>query len=205
MSINCENMLPELKDCNFHIACDVDNPLCGENGCSHIFGPQKGATPELVEQMDVWMARYAQLSRFYNCDPDYPGSGAAGGLGFAFRTFLHGNLEPGINIVLDEIGIESQMKTADVVITGEGRLDGQTVRGKAPIGVARLARKYGKPFSPFPAPSRPMLPACNQAGITAFFPILRQVSTLEDAMKPVNAQKNMCDTVEQVFRLLKLK
>nr|WP_294666931.1 glycerate kinase [uncultured Blautia sp.] len=203
-SINCENMLPELKDCNFHIACDVDNPLCGENGCSRIFGPQKGATPELVEQMDVWMARYAQLSRSYNCDPDYPGSGAAGGLGFAFRTFLHGNLEPGINIVLDEIGIESQMKTADVVITGEGRLDGQTVRGKAPIGVARLARKYGKPVLAFSGSVTEDAAACNQAGITAFFPILRQVSTLEDAMKPVNAQKNMCDTVEQVFRLLRL-
>lgn len=203
-AINCENMLPELKDCNFRIACDVDNPLCGENGCSHIFGPQKGAMPELVERMDVWLNRYAELSRFYNCDPDYPGSGAAGGLGFAFRTFLHGNLEPGINIVLDEIGIESQMKTADVVITGEGRLDGQTVRGKAPIGVARLARKYGKSVLAFSGSVTDDAAACNQAGITAFFPILRQVTTLEDAMQPVNAQKNMCDTVEQVFRLLRL-
>ena len=247
-AINCENMLPELKDCNFRIACDVDNPLCGENGCSHIFGPQKGATPELVEQMDVWMMSYAKLTelyinevagnlqaenktdtsekyndhsekymnncalnspgdgegnQFYGCNLNYPGSGAAGGLGFAFRTFLHGNLEPGINIVLDEIGIESQLKTADIILTGEGRLDGQTVRGKAPIGVARLARKYSKPVLAFSGSVTDDAASCNQAGITAFFPILRQVTTLEDAMRPVNARKNMCDTVEQVFRLLK--
>ena len=204
-AINCENMLPKLKDCNFRIACDVDNPLCGENGCSHIFGPQKGATLELVEQMDVWMERYAELSRGYSCDPNYPGSGAAGGLGFAFRTFLHGNLEPGINIVLDEIGIESQLKIADIILTGEGRLDSQTVRGKAPIGVARLARKYSKPVLAFSGSVTDDAASCNQAGITAFFPILRQVTTLEDAMQPVNARKNMCDTVEQVFRLLKIK
>ena len=257
VSINCENMLPELKECNFRIACDVDNPLCGENGCSHIFGPQKGATPEMVEQMDEWMDRYVELTKkylhksaanlpeeklkipkefmaenevnisekykdsskkyvlnspddgerdqVYSCDPDYPGSGAAGGVGFAFRTFLHGNLEPGINIVLDEIGIESQLKTADIILTGEGRLDGQTVRGKAPIGVARLARKYGKPVLAFSGSVTEDAAACNQSGITAFFPILRQVTTLEAAMHPATAQRNMCDTVEQVFRLLKIK
>lgn len=225
VSINCENMLPELKECNFRIACDVDNPLCGENGCSYIFGPQKGATPEMVEQMDKWMERYAELTELYinegagnlqvenfklskefcSCDPDYPGSGAAGGLGFAFRTFLHGNLEPGINIVLDEIGIESQLKTADIILTGEGRLDGQTIRGKAPIGVARLARKYGNPVLAFSGSVTEDAAACNQSGITAFFPILRQVTTLEAAMHPATAQRNMRDTVEQVFRLLRMK
>ena len=118
-AINCEHILSELKDCDFRIACDVDNPLCGENGCSHIFGPQKGATPRMAEQMDQWMRKYAKLTEEYfqevkklsadvawnpvdsegNYASNYPGCGAAGGLGFAFRAFLRGKLEPGINIV----------------------------------------------------------------------------------------------------------
>lgn len=252
-AINCEHMLSELKDCDFQIACDVDNPLCGENGCSHIFGPQKGATPEMVEQMDQWMKKYAQLTAEYfqevgsddleperkknaaekelednpdlmkaevqfkgknlsvnaadfgtSYNSDYPGCGAAGGLGFAFRAFLHGKLEPGINIVLEEIGIESAIKYADIVITGEGRLDGQTIRGKAPIGIARLAKKYGKPVIAFSGAVTEDATACNLAGIDAFFPILRQITTLETAMSPATAQRNMTVTVEQVFRLLKM-
>lgn len=223
-AINCEHILFELKDCDFRIACDVDNPLCGENGCSHIFGPQKGATPKMAEQMDQWMEKYAQLTAKYfqkvkklsadvawnpvdsgeNYDSDYPGCGAAGGLGFAFRAFLHGKLEPGINIVLEEIGIESAIKDADIVITGEGCLDGQTVMGKAPIGIARLAKKYGKPVVAFSGAVTEDAAACNQAGIDAFFPILRQVTTLEAAMSPATAIRNMTAAVEQTFRLLKM-
>ena len=223
-AINCEHILFELKDCDFRIACDVDNPLCGENGCSHIFGPQKGATPKMAEQMDQWMEKYAQLTAKYfqevkklsadvawnpvdsgeNYDSDYPGCGAAGGLGFAFRAFLHGKLEPGINIVLEEIGIESAIKDADIVITGEGCLDGQTVMGKAPIGIARLAKKYGKPVIAFSGAVTEDAAACNQAGIDAFFPILRQVTTLEAAMSPATAIRNMTAAVEQTFRLMKM-
>ena len=223
-AINCEHILFELKDCDFRIACDVDNPLCGENGCSHIFGPQKGATPKMAEQMDQWMEKYAQLTAKYfqevkklsadvawnpvdsgeNYDSDYPGCGAAGGLGFAFRAFLHGKLEPGINIVLEEIGIESAIKDADIVITGEGCLDGQTVMGKAPIGIARLAKKYGKPVIAFSGAVTEDADACNHAGIDAFFPILRQVTTLEAAMSPATAIRNMTAAVEQTFRLLKM-
>lgn len=223
-AINCEHMLPELKDCDFRIACDVDNPLCGENGCSHIFGPQKGATPEMAEQMDQWMEKYAKLTEEYfqevkklsadvawnpvdsegNYASNYPGCGAAGGLGFAFRAFLRGKLEPGINIVLEEIGIESAIKDADIVITGEGCLDGQTVMGKAPIGIARLAKKYGKPVIAFSGAVTEDAAACNQAGIDAFFPILRQVTTLEAAMSPATAIRNMTAAVEQTFRLLKM-
>ena len=223
-AINCEHILFELKDCDFRIACDVDNPLCGKNGCSHIFGPQKGATPKMVEQMDQWMEKYAQLTAKYfqevkklsadvawnpvdsegNYDSDYPGCGAAGGLGFAFRAFLHGKLEPGINIVLEEIGIESAIKDADIVITGEGCLDGQTVMGKAPIGIARLAKKYGKPVIAFSGAVTEDAAACNQAGIDAFFPILRQVTTLEAAMSPATAIRNMTAAVEQTFRLMKM-
>lgn len=215
-SISCKNLLPELKECSFRIACDVDNPLYGEKGCSYIFGPQKGATPEMVELMDGWMENYAKITEEYfadsktqlgkfNYDPNYPGCGAAGGLGFAFRTFLHGKLEPGISIVLEEIGIENQIKNADIVITGEGRLDGQTVMGKAPIGIARLAKKYGKPVLAFSGSVTEDAASCNEAGIDAFFPILRQVTTLEDAMDPQTAQKNMESAVEQVFRVIRLK
>lgn len=223
-SINCEHILSELKDCDFRIACDVDNPLCGENGCSHIFGPQKGATPRMAEQMDQWMRKYAKLTEEYfqevkklsadvawnpvdsegNYASNYPGCGAAGGLGFAFRAFLRGKLEPGINIVLEEIGIESAIKDADIVITGEGCLDGQTVMGKAPIGIARLAKKYGKPVIAFSGAVTEDAAACNQAGIDAFFPILRQVTTLEAAMSPATAIRNMTAAVEQTFRLLKM-
>ena len=211
-AINCEHILFELKECDFRIACDVDNPLCGENGCSHIFGPQKGATPRMAEQMDQWMRKYAKLTEEYfqmagtrqNCDSNYPGCGAAGGLGFAFRAFLRGKLEPGINIVLEEIGIETAIKDADIVITGEGCLDGQTVMGKAPIGIARLAKKYGKPVIAFSGAVTEDAAACNQAGIDAFFPILRQVTTLEAAMSPATAIRNMTAAVEQTFRLLKM-
>ena len=211
-SFNCEHILFELKECDFRIACDVDNPLCGENGCSHIFGPQKGATPRMAEQMDQWMRKYAKLTEEYfqmagtrqNYDSNYPGCGAAGGLGFAFRAFLRGKLEPGINIVLEEIGIETAIKDADIVITGEGCLDGQTVMGKAPIGIARLAKKYGKPVIAFSGAVTEDAAACNQAGIDAFFPILRQVTTLEAAMSPVTAIRNMTAAVEQTFRLLKM-
>ena len=215
-SISCKNLLPELKECSFRIACDVDTPLYGEKGCSYIFGPQKGATPEMVELMDGWMENYAKITEEYfadsktqlgkfNYDPNYPGCGAAGGLGFAFRTFLHGKLEPGISIVLEEIGIENQIKNADIVITGEGRLDGQTVMGKAPIGIARLAKKYVKPVLAFSGSVTEDAASCNEAGIDAFFPILRQVTTLEEAMDPQTAQKNMESAVEQVFRVIRLK
>ena len=194
-SINCEHILFELKECDFRIACDVDNP-----------------TPRMAEQMDQWMRKYAKLTEEYfqmagtrqNYDSNYPGCGAAGGLGFAFRAFLRGKLEPGINIVLEEIGIETAIKDADIVITGEGCLDGQTVMGKAPIGIARLAKKYGKPVIAFSGAVTEDAAACNQAGIDAFFPILRQVTTLEAAMSPATAIRNMTAAVEQTFRLLKM-
>ena len=135
--ISDANVLPGLAECEFHIACDVSNPLCGDNGCSVVYGPQKGAGPELIPQMDRWLADYARLAGElgYSVQPDYPGAGAAGGLGFAFTT-----------------------KDAS---------------------------------------------ACNESGIDAFFPILRNVCTLEEAMDSKNAQKNMTDTVEQAFRLIR--
>jgi glycerate kinase len=171
-SITDDKVIPELKDCSFRIACDVTNPLCGETGCSAIYGPQKGATPSMILQMDGWLRNYAKLAAAYNpkADPEFPGTGAAGGLGFAFLSFTNAVLESGINIVLDETKLEEYVKDADVVITGEGRLDGQTVMGKAPIGVAKIAKKYGKPVTAFAGCVTPDAVVCNEHGIDAFFP-----------------------------------
>ena len=159
-------VIPELAECKFRVACDVTNPLCGELGCSAIYGPQKGATPEMIQDMDQWLGAYAELAkeRFPKADPKYPGTGAAGGMGFAFLTFTDAVLESGINIVLDETKLEDYIKDADFVITGEGRMDGQTAMGKAPVGVAKLAKKYGKKVIAFAGAVQRDARACNDAG-----------------------------------------
>ncbi|WP_407398636.1 glycerate kinase [Anaerovibrio sp.] len=205
--IDDSRVTPELKDCSFRIACDVTNPLCGEKGCSAIYGPQKGASPEDIALMDKWMGEYARISKekYSHADANAPGAGAAGGMGFAFLTFTNATLESGIEIVLAETKLEDHISKADLVITGEGRLDGQTVMGKAPVGVARIAKKYKKPVIAFAGCVTPEATACNEHGIDAFFPILRGVVTLSEAMEPENARQNMIDTVEQVMQLLKIK
>lgn len=203
---DCE-VLPELAECEFHIACDVTNPLCGEQGCSAVYGPQKGATPEMITQMDRWLGAYAKLAKenYPKANPDQPGTGAAGGLGFAFLTFTNAVLESGINIVLEETDLETYVRDAALVITGEGRLDGQTAMGKAPVGVARLAKKYGIPVIAFAGGIGDEAGKCNRQGIDAFFPVVRGITTLEEAMIPEHAKRNMADTVEQVFRLWQAK
>ena len=205
--IDDSRVTPELKECLFRIACDVTNPLCGEKGCSAIYGPQKGASPEDIALMDKWMGDYARISKkkYSHADANAPGAGAAGGMGFAFLTFTNATLESGIEIVLAETKLEDHISKADLVITGEGRLDGQTVMGKAPVGVARIAKKYNKPVLAFAGCVTPEATACNEHGIDAFFPILRGVVSLSEAMEPKNARQNMIDTVEQAMRLLKIK
>ncbi len=202
--IKTDNVLPELKYCEFNIACDVTNPLCGESGCSAVYGPQKGATPEMIEDMDGWLEKYAELAKSVSSksDKDYAGAGAAGGLGFAFLSFTNATLKSGIQIILDEINIEADIKNADIVVTGEGRLDSQTVQGKAPIGVAKLAKKYGKKVIAFSGCVTDDAEVCNEHGIDAFFPILRGVTTLEEALDTNNAYKNLTATAYQAFRLL---
>ena len=125
-------------------------------------------------------------------------------MGFAFLTFTNAVLESGIQIVLDETRLEEYVKDADIVVTGEGRLDSQTVMGKAPSGVADVAKKYGKPVIAFSGCVTEEARTCNAGGIDAYFPILREVVTLEEAMAHENAEKNMVDTAEQVFRLVKI-
>lgn len=205
-AITAENALPELKNCTFRIACDVTNPLCGELGCSAIYGPQKGADPEMIRKMDSWLSRYADTVKavFPNSDKNMPGAGAAGGIGFAFFSFLGGKPYSGIDLILGELRIEEKIKDAVLVITGEGRLDAQTVMGKAPIGIAKIAKKYGKPVIAFSGCVTPEAGVCNASGIDAFFPIVKGACTLEQAMDIQNAYPNMADTAEQAFRLLKI-
>ena len=206
VKITDTNVIPELKDCTFRIACDVTNPLCGDRGCSAVYGPQKGATSSMIQEMDKWLGDYAALAAntFPKADALYPGTGAAGGMGFAFLTFTNAVLESGIKIILDETHLEDYIKDADMVVTGEGRLDGQTVMGKAPIGVAQIAKKYDKTVIAFSGCVTEDATLCNDAGIDAFFPILRGVITLEEAMSWETAEKNLIAAAEQVFRLVKV-
>ncbi len=199
-----EGVVRELKDCSFRIACDVTNPLCGKEGSSAVFGPQKGATPHMIEQMDQWLSNYASLvkRKYPAANADEEGAGAAGGLGFAFSTFTNAVLESGIKIVLEETELEKYIRDADVVITGEGRLDAQTVMGKAPIGVAGIAQKYGKLVIAFSGAVSETAAVCNSHGIDAFFPIIREATSLQEAMDSVKTEKNLSAAVEQVFRLL---
>ena len=205
--IRTENKNPLLSGAKFQIACDVKNPLCGKQGATYIFGPQKGVTEEQKEQkeqVDEAMRHYADVTKeSLDCDfADCEGAGAAGGLGYAFLSYLAGELIPGVELILQATGLEEKMKNADVVVTGEGRLDAQTVMGKAPAGVAALAKKYNAKVIAFAGSVAPEAKVCNRAGIDAFFPIVRGVTTLEEAMKKENAMENIAATAEQVFRLL---
>ena len=140
----------KFEDCSFMIACDVDNPLCGCRGCSNVFAKQKGADDKAVAKMDKWLLHYAELTRQTfdrlgiprEVNMDYPGAGAAGGLGFAFKTFLGAELLSGIDLVIRETGISKYLRETDIVITGEGCIDGQTAMGKAPVGLARAVKAF---------------------------------------------------------------
>jgi len=205
--IKVQNRIKELDECDFLIACDVNNPLCGKKGCSAVFGPQKGADADMVEKMDVLLEKFAVATKeiFPNSDKDTPGAGAAGGLGFAFMSYLGGKLCSGIDLIIKEIGLEKEIVDAEIVITGEGRLDAQSCMGKAPTGVAKLAKKFGKTVVAFSGCVTDDAKKCNENGIDAYFPILKTPSTINEAMEETNAYTNLRDTAEQVFRLIKAR
>lgn len=185
---------PRLARVRFEVACDVDNPLTGPEGAAAVFGPQKGADDALVERMDAALAHYARVIEAGGCQAvaQQPGAGAAGGLGAAFLACLNAELRPGIGIVLDAVQLEQHLQGADLVITGEGRIDTQTARGKTPVGVARLARDAGVPCIALGG-SVPVAPAVLDQlaaeGIAAVFPILPGVASLEEAL--AQAQQNL--------------
>lgn len=203
--INTDNKLKELDECNFKIACDVNNPLYGENGAAYIYGPQKGATEEIVKELDKGLKNFAEVVK-KDLSKDIAhieGAGAAGGLGFGFLGFLNSKLESGIKIILDEIKLEEVVKDADIVITGEGRLDNQTAMGKAPIGVAKLAKKHGAKVIAIAGCTTPDAVKCNEEGIDAYFSIVNKAMAIDEAMKKENATQNMIETTIQIFNLIK--
>lgn len=193
-----------LEHCQIEVACDVNNPLCGENGATYVFGPQKGVKMEERERIDKAMSHFADVTEtFLGVDQrEIKGAGAAGGLGFALVAYLQATLRSGIDLVLEAVNLEGALQGADLVVTGEGRLDHQTAMGKAPIGVAKLAKKHGIKVIAFAGSVTKDARVCNEKGIDAYFPIVRGVTTLEEAIKKENAQENLKAAAEQVFRLL---
>lgn len=174
---------PRIMDCEFEIACDVDNPLTGERGASMIFGPQKGATPEMAKILDYALYHYSTILRetFHIDVNSIKGSGAAGGMGAASVAFLKGRLRSGVDIVTEAIRLEACLEDADLVITGEGKIDRQTCFGKVPIGVAKLAKKYEKPVIAIAGSLAEGYELTYDYGIDAVFSVVNAPMSLEEA------------------------
>ncbi|MDX1303879.1 glycerate kinase [Photobacterium sp.] len=183
-TIDMSGLDPRLADVKLEVACDVDNPLCGPKGASHVFGPQKGATPEMVEQLDANLARYAEIiNRQLGRDvKDMAGAGAAGGLGAALLGLLQASLRPGIDIVMDAVNLSDIVADADLVITGEGRIDSQTIHGKTPIGIARTAKKFHLPVIAIAGCVSRDSNVVYDHGIDAVFSVVPRAMALSDAL-----------------------
>ncbi|WP_057913804.1 glycerate kinase [Peribacillus muralis] len=205
-SIDMTTMDSRLKFVKVEVACDVRNPLTGPLGASAIFGPQKGATPEMVEFLDSCLKRYAQvIEKDLAITVDaLPGAGAAGGLGAGIVAFLDGKLQSGIDLVLDVINFEDVVQGADLVITGEGRIDSQTVHGKAPVGVAGRAKLAGDiPVIAIAGSMGDGYEAVFEHGIDAVFSVVNGIVTLEEALE--NGKINIEKTAENIARVLNIK
>lgn len=205
-SISLNGMKKTLEECKFTVACDVKNPLCGKNGASAVYGPQKGADEKTVAEMDTYLSNYADVTKAILplSDKDAEGAGAAGGLGFAFLSYLGATLCPGTDIVIKVTDLEKHIKDSELVITGEGRIDSQSAMGKAPVGVARLAKKYGIPVVAIGGGVGEGAVLCHEHGIDAIFPAVRAPISLDEAMKKKTAAKNLSNTAEEIARLIKV-
>lgn len=192
-----------LHDCRIEVACDVTNPLTGKEGATAIFGPQKGATPEMITRLDAALAHYAQLiKRDLDLDVlDLAGGGAAGGMGAALFAFCGAELRQGIEIVTDALHLDRYVAEADLVITGEGRIDSQTVHGKVPVGVAKVAKRYNKPVIGIAGSLTADVGVVHEHGIDAVFSVIYGICTLDDALK--NAAENVRMTARNVAAVLK--
>ena len=190
-SIDITTVDPRLAHIKLEVACDVDNPLCGKKGASHIFGPQKGATPAMVAELDQHLAHYAAIiKRDLAIDvKDMAGAGAAGGMGAALLGLFNAQLRSGIEIVIDAVHLGDIIKDADLVITGEGRIDSQTIHGKTPIGVARTAKKYHKPVIGIAGCLSQDYGVVYDHGIDAVFSVVPAAMSLEHAFN--NAAVNV--------------
>lgn len=202
-SIDLTYFDPRIKDISVEVACDVNNPLCGERGASSVFGPQKGATPEVIEILDNNLRNYVNVIKAeMNIDiGEVPGAGAAGGLGAGLMVFLDGNLKKGIDIVIEYSGLEEKVKRADMVWTGEGSIDYQTQFGKTPYGVAAIAKKYAKPVVAFAGRVGEDIDALYEK-IDSIVCIVQGVVSLEEAL--ANGKQNLEIASENAIRLMNL-
>ncbi|ADF39588.1 glycerate kinase [Priestia megaterium] len=203
-AIDLTNFDSRLAEVKVEVACDVDNPLTGETGASAVFGPQKGATPDMVKQLDRNLAHYAAVIE-KEMDihiQNVPGAGAAGGLGGGLLAFLSAELKPGVDIVIEATQLESYIKNADLVITGEGRIDGQTIYGKTPIGVARTAKKHSVPVIAIAGSIGVGSEAVYEHGISALFSVVPGAVDLSEALE--KAGENIERTAKNVASVIRL-
>lgn len=205
VKIDVQQLDPRLQQVHIEVACDVNNPLCGECGASAIFGPQKGATPEMVKQLDAALSHFAEIAE-RDCGKqirDQAGAGAAGGMGGGLLLLPSVQLKAGIQIVLDRLHLIDYVKDADVVITGEGRIDAQSIMGKTPIGVACTAKQFNKPVIAIAGCLREDYDVVFDHGIDAVFPIIHQLGDLSDILK--QGEQNLISTAQNVARVLAFK
>lgn len=203
-SIDIGELDARIKKCRFEVACDVTNPLTGEQGASAIFGPQKGATDQMIEQLDNALGHYAEVIR-HDLDTDVeqvPGAGAAGGMGAALLAFCSADLRQGIEIVTEALGLDEIVRDASLVITGEGRIDSQTIHGKVPIGVARVAKRYDKPVIGIAGSLTADVGVVHEHGLDAVFSVLYHICSLEEALD--NAAENVRMTARNIAATIKL-
>ncbi|MED4225004.1 glycerate kinase [Neobacillus cucumis] len=203
-SIDMSGLDERINRVKIDVACDVTNPLIGENGASTIFGPQKGATPEMITVLDQNLAHFAEVSKkqLGQDIAHMDGAGAAGGLGAGLMAFLNAQLKKGIDLVIEYTGLEERIKGADYVFTGEGSIDGQTLFGKTPYGVANIAKKYSVPVIAFTGRVGNGVESLYDNGFNAIIGILKGVATLEEAL--ASGEANLTFAAENICRILKI-
>lgn len=196
--VDLSGLDPRVAQTTIELACDVTNPLLGPDGASAVFGPQKGATPAQVASLDEALGRLADAleAAVGRSVRDLPGAGAAGGLGAAFLA-LGATRRPGVEVVMDALGLDAAIEHADLVLTGEGSVDEQTLNGKTPAGVAEVARRYGVPVVAFGGRVPPSADALVEHGFTAVVPILHEVTTFPEALEagPLNLERAVATTL----------
>ena len=203
-AIDLSGLDKRLADVEIVVACDVDNPLCGEKGASAVFGPQKGATAEMVQALDSGLQHFAALAaRDLGLDIQSPaGAGAAGGMGGGVLLLPDARLQAGVKIVMEAVGLAEKVQDADLVITGEGRMDAQSVHGKTPIGVAHTAKAFGKPVIAIVGCLREDYEVVYAQGIDAVFPIIRQLGSLEEILQ--HGRDNLVSAAQNVARIYQM-
>ncbi|MTD27002.1 glycerate kinase [Erwinia sorbitola] len=203
-AIDLSELDPRLQQCNIEVACDVDNPLVGPQGAAAVFGPQKGATPEIVAQLEQALEQYAAVIRQItgNDIRKIAGGGSAGGMGIASLVFLGATLKPGIDIIMEALRLEDAVMSADLIVTGEGRIDDQTLGGKALSGIARLAQRHKLPVIAMAGVLGEGAEALHEQGIDAIFSILPRLCTLENALS--QGEINLQQSARNIARAMQI-